>query len=148
MTEPIPARILVVTDHPEPDGTLLHAIEERAAQGPTQFRLVVPNPAPSEIHLLHPERHAKAAAAEGVLRHALPMIERVAGGAVIGTVSVRHDPMDAVEEILYGEPVDEIIVSVTDHRLATRLHQDLAHRLRHHGLPILHLEHARRASTE
>lgn len=143
-----PSRILVVADSPTPDPTLLRAIEERAVQGPSQFRLVVPNPAAAEVHLLHPERHARAAEAEESLRAALPLIESAAGGAVIGSVSVRHDPMDAVEEILFSEPVDEIIVCVTDHRLASRLGQDLAHRLRDHGLPITHLEHAATSPVE
>ncbi|MGZ4446637.1 MAG: hypothetical protein ACXVWZ_04680 [Nocardioides sp.] len=139
MSETTPTRVLVVTDHPTPDPVLLRAIEERVGRGPAQFRVVVPNPAAAEIHLLHPERHERAAAAESVLRDALPALERAAGGPVIGSVSVRHDPMDAVEEVLHSEPVQEIVVSVHDHRLAARLHQDLAHRLAHHGLPVTHL---------
>jgi hypothetical protein len=44
--------------------------------------------------------------------------------------------MDAVEEVLYSEPVDEIILALGPHPVAERLHQDLAHRLHHYGLPI------------
>jgi hypothetical protein len=44
--------------------------------------------------------------------------------------------MDAIEEVLYSEPIDEIILSVTPHRFSTRLHQDLPHRLEHLGIPI------------
>jgi hypothetical protein len=96
----------------------------------------VPNPARAELHLLHPERHDKAAEAEQVLRQAQVLLERAAGGPVIGTVSVRNDPMDAIEETIFTEPVDEIILSVAPHGLSTMLHQDLAHRLGHFGLPI------------
>ena len=65
-------RILVVTDHADPSAALLEAIPHRAEAGDVQFRLVVPNPARAELHLLHPERHDKAHEAELVLRQALP----------------------------------------------------------------------------
>jgi hypothetical protein len=130
-------RILVVTDHPNPPPALISAIKQRAKLGPVQFRVVVPNPAPAEIHLLHPERHAKALEAEKILSSALHELELATGGRIVGSVSVRHDPMDAVEETLFSEPIDEIIVSVAPHGLAHHLHQDLANRLDHFGLPII-----------
>jgi hypothetical protein len=130
------ARILVVTDHADPTPALLQAVERRALAGPAQFRLVVLNPARAELHLLHPERHDLARAAEEVLHRASPVLETAAGGRVIGSVSVRHDPMDAIEETLNNEPVDEIMLSVPTHALATWLHQDLPHRLGHLGLPV------------
>jgi hypothetical protein len=129
-------RILVLTDHADPSDALLEAISHRALAGDVQFRIVVPNPARAELHLLHPERHDKAHEAEVVLRQAQPVLERAAGGPVIGTVSVRNDPMDAVEETIFSEPIDEIMLSVAPHGLSTRLHQDLAHRLQHFDLPV------------
>lgn len=129
-------RVLVVTDHPEPPPELVQAMTRRADLGTVQFRVVVPNPAQAELHLLHPERHQKVAEAEEVLRSALVGVEAAAGGRVFGSVSVRHDPMDAIEETLLSEPIDEIILAVAPHGFATRLHQDLAHRLEHFGLPI------------
>jgi hypothetical protein len=129
-------RVLVVSDHAATSPELLTAVRERSERGAAQFRVVVPNPAAAELHLLHPERHVKAAEAEGVLRRALPMLEAAAGSHVIGSVSVRHDPMDAVEETLFSEPVDEIMIAVHSSHLATALHQDLPHRLRHLGLPL------------
>lgn len=129
-------RVLVVEEGATTSPELLDAIRHRADRGPTQFRVVVPNPAASEIHLLHPERHEKAAAAEQLLRTALPQLEAAAGGPVIGTVSVRHDPMDAIEDVLFNEPIDEVILSVTTHTIARWLHQDLQTRLRHHGIPV------------
>jgi nucleotide-binding universal stress UspA family protein len=129
-------RILVVTDHADPSQALLEAITHRAETRDAQFRIVVPNPARAELHLLHPERHDKAHEAEQVLRRAQPLLERAAGGPVIGTVSVRSDPMDAIEETIFSEPIDEIILSVAPHGLSTWLHQDLAHRLHHFGLPV------------
>jgi hypothetical protein len=48
--------------------------------------------------------------------------------------------MDAIEETIFNEPVDEIMISVPGHRLAARLHQDLPHRLQHYGLPVTTVE--------
>ncbi|MGY2874447.1 hypothetical protein ACVW00_001637 [Marmoricola sp. URHA0025 HA25] len=129
-------RILVVTDHADPTTELVAAIQERAEAGDVQFRIIVLNPARAEIHLLHPERHDKAREAEQALLRALPTLEAAAGGPVLGSVSVRHDPMDAIEEVLFNEPIDEIILSVPAHHLASRLHQDLEHRLQHFELPV------------
>jgi hypothetical protein len=44
--------------------------------------------------------------------------------------------MDAIEETIFSEPVDEIILSVPAHGVSTWLHQDLQSRLKHFGLPI------------
>ena len=129
-------RILVVTDRAEPSAALLAAIGSRATGGDVQFRVVVPNPARAEVHLLHPERHDKADEAERILREALPALEAAAGGHVIGSVSVLHDPMDAIEHTVQSEPIDEIMLAVAQHALATRIHQDLSHRLGHLGLPV------------
>lgn len=137
MTEsPRPARVLVVSHGAAFTPELVAAVHERAMRSPAQFRLVVPNPARGEVHLLHPERHDKADEAERDLLRALPALEAAAGGRVIASVSVRNNPMDAVEEILYSEPIDEIILALARHPVAERLHQDVAHRLHHYGLPI------------
>lgn len=130
------ARVLVVTDHAMPTQALLTAIRRRAAEGSAQFRVIVLNPAQAELHLFHPERHDKARTAEEVLLDALPDLEEAAGGPIIGSVSVRHDPMDAIEHTIFNEPIDEIILDVPGHELATRLHQDLPHRLEHHHIPV------------
>jgi len=136
MPEERPLRILVVTDHAEPTPELREAIRHRAETGDVQFRLTVLNPARAEVHLLHPERHDRAAEAEQTLRAALPQLEQAAGGTVVGSVSVRHDPMDAIEETIYNEPVDEIMLAIPGHHVSTWLHQDLPHRLKHFNLPV------------
>jgi hypothetical protein len=136
-----PTRVLVVTDRAEPTPSLMQAMRHRAENDDVQFRVVVPNPARAELHLWHPERHDKAAEAEQVLHEALFVLELVAGGRVLGSVSVRHDPMDAVEDILFSEPIDEILLSVAPHGFSTRLHQDLPHRLKHFGIPVTVVPH-------
>src|SRR5436190_1987580 len=119
------ARVLVVMDVATPDHALIEAIRTRAAASPCQFRVVVTNPARAEVHLLHPERHDRAREAEEVLRQHLAALEEAAGSAVIGSVSVFHDPMDVVEHIIDHEPVDEILLAVAAHPWTTRLHTDL-----------------------
>lgn len=55
---------------------------------------------------------------------------------MIGSVSIRHDAMDAIEETLRDEPIDEIILSTVPHGLERWLHVDLPHRVEHLGLPV------------
>jgi hypothetical protein len=137
-----PTRILVLTDTSTPDPRLVEAMSRRSLTDDVVFRLVVLNPARAEIHLLHPERHDKAAQAEQVLRQTLPRLEEAIGGhRILGSVSVRHDPMDAIEETMASEPIAEIMLHVREHALAKRLHQDLVHRLVHHGVPVQVVDH-------
>jgi hypothetical protein len=131
-----PARVLVVTDRTAATPALLDAIRARARQGPTRFRVLVPNPAPAEWHPLHPQRHEKVDEAERVLIRALLDIQDAADDAVRGRVSVRHDPMAAIEEMLHDEPFDEIILSVVPPGIERWLHLDLARRVAHLGLPV------------
>jgi hypothetical protein len=131
-----PARVLVLADRTAADPALLDAIRARAERGPAQFRIVVPNPAPAEWHPMHPERRDKAAVAERALTEALPEIEQAAGGPVIATVSIRHDPMDVVDAVMFHEPIDEIILSQPPHRIERWFHVDLPHRLAHLKIPI------------
>jgi hypothetical protein len=134
-------RVLVVTDTAEPSPSLTDAVRHRAESHDAQFRLVVLNPARAELHLLHPERHDKALEAEAVLLTTIPRLETVVGAQVIGSVSVRHDPMDAIEETLFNEPIDEILIDVPMHRLSSFLHQDLEHRLAHLHIPVTTIRH-------
>src|SRR3978361_1877006 len=130
------ARILVVTDKAEPDEGLVQLMSHRAGTNEVQFRVVVPNPARSELHLLHPERHDKADEAEQVLHKAMPALEMAAGGRVIGSGSRRPARMAATGESPSREPIDEIVLAVAPHGLSARFHQDLPHRLKHFGIPV------------
>ncbi len=136
MSSPNTTRVLVVTDRIVATPGLLDTIRGRAARGPAEFRILVPNPAPAEWNPTHPDRHSKAAEARVVLSAVLPLIEEAAGHAVEGFVSTRHDPMDAIEETLHDEPFDEIILATTPHRIEGWLHVDLPHRVAHLGLPV------------
>src|SRR4051795_1707666 len=113
VSSPGRARVLVVTDRTAATPELLEAIRKRVAHGPIHARVLVPNPAPAEWHPRHPERHDKVDEARRVLEAALPPVEEAVGGAVGGYVSIRHDPMDAIEETLHDEPFDELIIATT-----------------------------------
>src|SRR3954462_8411852 len=97
---PAPTRVLIVTDRIAVAPDLIEEIRGHAANGPLDVRLLVPNPAPAEWPPTHPDRRAKARAAEQVLRETLPTLRAAAGTHVDGVVSPRHDPMDAIEEQL------------------------------------------------
>lgn len=140
-------RILLVTDHTAATPELLAAMRRRAEQGAVQFRLLVPNPARAELHLLHPDRHDKAIEAEQVLLQALPAFEEAAGGRIIASVSIRHDPYEAVEELMLSEPIDEVMLSVAPSHHGRWLHPDLAHRLLNLGRPVLSVPNGTSTST-
>ena len=129
-------RVLVLADRTATDPALLDAVRARAERGPAQFRVVIPNPAPAEWHPMRPERRDMAAVAEQALADGLPAIEAAAGGPVIASVSIRHDPMDVVDAVIFHEPIDEIIVAQAPHPIERWFHVDLPHRLAHLKLPI------------
>ena len=74
--------------------------------------------------------------AEHTLALALPLIDEAAGSHVESTVSIRHDPMDAIEETLHDGHFDEIILSTLPHTVSEWLHLDLPRRVAHLGLPL------------
>jgi hypothetical protein len=143
------AQILVVTDHAAATPALLDAVRGRAARDRAAFHVLVPNPAPAEWHPTHPERHEKVNEAERVLFDALPLLEEAAGGTVGGSVSIRHDPMDSIEEAVYGGRYAEIILSTVPHGISGWLHVDLPRRVAHLGLPVttVTVEHRPVAAT-
>jgi uncharacterized membrane-anchored protein len=136
-------QVLVVTDEPRPSAALLDAIRGRALRGPVAFELLVPNPAPAEWNPTHPDRHTKVNEAQQVLAEALPAIQNAAGAPVRGEVSIRHDPMDAIEETLHAGDYDEIVLAMVPHGPLAWLHLDLPHRLAHLGLPLTTVSAAR-----
>jgi len=95
----------------------------------------VPNPA-EHAELTEAERHQEHIEGEHVLALALPLIEDAGGASAEGSVSIRHDPMDAIEETLQGGDFHEIILSTLPRSVSRWLHVDLPHRVAHLGLPV------------
>jgi hypothetical protein len=134
--EGVGARVLIVAIPSQLSSPgLIDAVSARAAAGAAEFSLVVPDPAEHAVVTARQRREARARG-RTLLRDALPVLSEAAGFPVDGSVSMRHDPMDAIEEILWREPFDEILLAITHHRFAERLHLDLPRRVVHLGLPV------------
>jgi hypothetical protein len=129
------AHVLVVAHKTAATPALLETVRQRAARGPCFFHLLVPSPAPEGWRRPEAQR-ASAAAGEQVLALALPLLEEAGHRPVTGSVSARHDPMDAIEETLYGGDFDEIILSTLPRSVSRWLHVDLPRRVAHLGLPV------------
>jgi uncharacterized membrane-anchored protein len=129
------ADVLVVAHKTAATPALLEAIRARAARGSTSFHLLVPNPA-EHAELTEEERQMKHLEGEHVLALALPLIDEAAGSHTSGSVSLRHDPMDAIEETLKNGDFHEIILSTLPRSVSRWLHVDLPHRVGHLGLQL------------
>jgi uncharacterized membrane-anchored protein len=129
------ASVLVVGGWTVATPALLAAIRERVQRGPATFHLLIPDPAEA-AERSDVERRQKLDEGAHVLELALPLIDEAAGTKAEGSVSLRHDPMDAIEEILRHGHFDEIILSTLPHTVSQWLHIDLPHRIAHLGLPL------------
>src|SRR5262249_43072943 len=114
---------------------LVQAVRERARRGPAAFHLLIPNLA-EHAALTEAEREHRLDDGKRMLELALPVIQEAAGGAAEGSVSYRHDPMDAIEEALHDGEFHEVILSTLPHSVSNWLHIDLPHRVSHLGLPL------------
>jgi uncharacterized membrane-anchored protein len=135
VAEAASADVLVVAHKTAATPALLEAIRERAARGPARFHLLVPSPA-EHAELTEDERQQKHLEGEHVLALALPLIDDASGSDANGSVSFRHDPMDAIEETLQSGNFHEIILSTLPRSVSRWLHVDLPHRVAHLGLPV------------
>jgi hypothetical protein len=119
------AHVLVVAHKTAATPALLQAVRQRAQRGPCFFHLLVPSPGPRG-----------AIDGEQVLALALPLLEEAGHRPATGSVSARHDPMDAIEETRHDGDFDEIILSTLPRSVSRWLHIDLPRRVAHLGLPV------------
>ena len=85
--------------------------------------------------------YAAAAAAFPVWRDTTPAARQLALFRIADAMEQRAEEFADLESQDTGKPraslvTDEIMLSVAPHGLSTWLHQDLAHRLHHFGLPV------------
>jgi uncharacterized membrane-anchored protein len=139
------AQVLIVAHRTAATPALLDAIRRRAAAGAASFHLLVPNPA-EHAEITDSERHRRHEEGEHVLELALPLIEEAAGRPTEGSVSVRHDPLDAIEELLHDGEFHEVIISTLPHHISRWLRTNLPHRVAHLGLPVTTVTAAGRTS--
>jgi hypothetical protein len=121
------AHVLVVADKTAATQLLADALRERADKGPCRFHLLIPNPKKASWHLSEIQ-HPDLTQGQQVLALALPVLKEACDCEVYGSVSVRHDPMDAIEDAIAADEYDEIIVSTLPHHVSMWLHADLPHR--------------------
>jgi hypothetical protein len=96
----------------------------------------VPNAA-AHAEFSDAERRRHHVDAEHVLELALPLLEQAAGSAVEGSVSPRHDPVDAIEEALNsGGDFQEVILSTLPRHVSSWVHARVPERIAHHGLEV------------
>jgi len=129
------ASVLLVAGWTAATPAVLDAVRQRVARGPAIFHLLVPNPS-DHGEVTDGERRRHHEEGERVLALALPLLQEAAGGPVEGSVSIRHDAMDAVEETLRDGDFHEIVLATMPRSVSHWLHIDLPHRLGHTGLPV------------
>src|SRR5438309_11620701 len=111
-----PARVLVVAHRTAATQPLLDAVRDRAARGPAQFTLLVPNPAHGLHRVVDPEDQGTGEAQE-VLDRALPALGQAAGSEVDGMIGTTNPHM-AIEDAANLRGVAEIIISTLSPRLS------------------------------
>jgi hypothetical protein len=128
------ARVLVVAHKTAATPALLDAVRERAARGPAEFTLLVPNIAHG-LHKVVDAEDQETSEADQVLALAVPLLEDAAGGRVesmIGDAS----PLDAIHDAVNVHGFDEIIISTLPTKVSKWLKLDLPSKLAGLGLPV------------
>jgi hypothetical protein len=128
------ARVLVVAHKTAATPSLLDAVRERAARGPAEFTLLVPNIAHG-LHKVVDAEDQETSEADQVLALAIPLLEDAAGGPVesmIGDAS----PLDAIHDAVNIHGFDEIIISTLPTKVSKWLKLDLPSKLAGLGLPV------------
>jgi hypothetical protein len=110
------------------------AVRERAARGPCEFTLLVPNTTHGLHTVVDPEDQSQSEA-EAVIELARPVLEDAAGGPVDAMVGV-PEPLAAIQDAINLHGFDEIIISTLPTRVSKWLRLDLPHKAAGLGLPV------------
>ena len=129
-----PTRVLVVAHKTAATQPLLDAVRERAAEGPAEFTLLVPNPAHGLHKAVDPE-DVDAGEAREVLDNALPKLSQAAGSEVEGIVG-DPDPSAAIQDAINLRGFDEVIISTLSPKVSRWLRLDLPSKVTGLGLPV------------
>ena len=105
-TAPEAARVLVVANKTSATPALVNAVRERAAAGPAEFVMLVPNPA----HLAFDRTSPDLRVGDVVLEHALPLLEEAAGAEIEGRVATSPNAYDDIVQELDSGGYDDIIL--------------------------------------
>jgi hypothetical protein len=128
------ARVLVVANKTAATPALQEAVRERAAKGPCDFTLLVPNTTHGLHTVVDPEDQSQSEA-EAVIELARPVLEDAAGRPVDAMVGV-PEPLAAIQDAINLHGFDEIIISTLPTRVSKWLRLDLPHKAAGLGLPV------------
>jgi hypothetical protein len=128
------ARILVVANKTAATPSLLEAVRERAARGPCEFTLLVPNTTHGLHKVVDPEDQSQNEA-ESTIELALPLLEEAAGTPVDAMIGV-PEPLAAIQDAVNLHGFDELIISTLPTRVSKWLKLDLPHKAEGLGLPV------------
>ena len=117
------ARILVVANRTNSTPALLEEVARRAREG-ARFTLLIP-----------PEKSARGRAEDWQPEDALRLVSGAAGDTV-ATLDPGSDAVDTIHDAIGAGSFDAIIVSAAPEHVARWVHHDIAHRIRHMGLPV------------
>jgi hypothetical protein len=129
-----PARVLIVAHKTAATPGLIEAVRQRAARGPAQFTLLVPNPAHGLHKVVDPEDQ-ESSEADQVLALAIPLLEDAAGSPVEGMIGV-PSPIEAIHDAINLHGFDEIIISTLPTKVSKWLRLDLPSKAAGLGLPV------------
>ena len=128
------ARVLVVANKTAATPALLDAVRQRAAKGPCEFTLLVPNTTHGLHTLVDPEDQSQSEA-ETVIELAIPLLEQAAGSPVDAMVGV-PEPLAAIQDAVNLHGFDELIISTLPTRVSKWLKLDLPSKASGLGLPV------------
>jgi hypothetical protein len=128
------ARVLVVANKTAATPALLDAVRERAAKGPCEFSLLVPNTTHGLHKVVDPEDQSQNEA-ETVIELALPLLEEAAGGPVDAMIGV-PEPLAAIQDAVNLHGFDELIISTLPTRVSKWLKLDLPSKAAGLGIPV------------
>lgn len=127
------ALVLVVANKTAATPALVDAVRARAAAGPAEFFMLVPNPG----HLAFDRVSSDVHEGKEVLAHALPPLEHATGARVLGRVAASPNAYDDIVAELDSGDYDEIILETPPSHVSHWLHVDLSQRIAQLGYPLL-----------
>jgi hypothetical protein len=140
------ARVLVVANKTAATPALLEAVRQRAAKGPCEFTLLVPNTTHGLHTLVDPEDQSQSEA-ETVIELAIPLLEQAAGAPVDAMVGV-PEPLAAIQDAVNLHGFDELIISTLPTRVSKWLKLDLPSKASGLGLPVTTVTASSRAEAK
>jgi hypothetical protein len=128
--------VLVVANRTLGGAKLLEAVRARTSEGPTRFRLVVPQSNPSAGLVIYDEAVRESAQVRVDLALTAVAAEGMEASGEVGDA----DPFSATMDAVAQQRPDEIIVSTHPTQASGWLRRDLIERIRNaSGLPVEHV---------